>query len=148
MVRSENGVPEVAQCHPEMYETLLSEKVSTFQSMLAEAAGDATLRVQDVFGSEKQNFRMRASFKMWREDSDVHYVMYNKQEEGRGPPHQVLSYPMGSLQINALMPRLIDELTRVDELRFKINDVRFLTTTTGDALVSITYNRPIEEVCG
>ena len=145
MVRSENGVPEVAQCHPEMYETLLSEKVSTFQSMLAEAAGDTTLRVQDVFGSEKQNFRMRASFKMWREDADVHYVMYNKQEEGRGPPHQVLSYPMGSLQINALMPRLIDELTRVDELRFKINDVRFLTTTTGDALVSITYNRPIEE---
>ena len=69
-------------------QTLLSEKVSTFQSMLAEAAGDTTLRVQDVFGSEKQNFRMRASFKMWREDSDVHYVMYNKQEEGRGPPQR------------------------------------------------------------
>ena len=128
MVRSENGVPEVAQCHPEMYETLLGEKVSTFQSMLAEAAGDTTLSNARQYRWQKQNFRMRASFKMWREDADVHYVMYNKQEEGSGPPHQVLSYPMGSLQINALMPRLIDELTRVDELRFKINDVRFLTT--------------------
>ena len=153
--------PEVARCYPEQYDTLLAAKVSTFEAQLAEAAASPHgLPETQVFTSEPLNFRMRASFSMWRDGADVHYIMYNKpnatsdEEEGggrgrggkpkRGPPHEVVTYPMGSRRINELMPVLREEVMRVDELRLKINDVRFLTTTTGDALISMTYNRPID----
>ena len=172
----------MARCYPEQYDSLLADKVSRFESLLVTAAAQP-LPETEVFTSEPLHFRMRATFSMWREGDEVHYVMYNKRKDaehsdgeeaipstqsadgavqesapppqkpvrpaGRGPPHEVPKYPMGSRRINELMPLVRAELLRVEELRRKINDVRFLTTQTGDALISITYNRPIDpEVWG
>ena len=183
MAGSEGGQPpEVARCYPEQYNTLLADKVGRFESRLVTAAAQP-LPETEVFTTEPLNFRMRATFAMWREGDEVHYVMYNKRKDdepsdsekasdgevavpftqsadgavqesappkkpmrpaGRGPPHEVPTYPMGSLRINELMPLVRAELLGVEELRTKINDVRFLTTQSGDALISITYNRPID----
>jgi len=80
---------------------------------------------------------------MWREGEGVHYVMFNRDDAKK--PHEVPTYPMGSLRLNALMAPLRAALCRVEELRTRINDVSFLTTQAGDALVTLTYNRPIDE---
>ena len=40
MQRVDNGVPEIAQTHPEQYEELLERKLGTLKSLLAAAAGD------------------------------------------------------------------------------------------------------------
>eukprot|EP00592_Proboscia_alata_P002914 CAMPEP_0194380794 /NCGR_PEP_ID=MMETSP0174-20130528/47783_1 /TAXON_ID=216777 /ORGANISM="Proboscia alata, Strain PI-D3" /LENGTH=64 /DNA_ID=CAMNT_0039164495 /DNA_START=24 /DNA_END=215 /DNA_ORIENTATION=+ len=41
------------------------------------------------------------------------------------------------------MDPLRDALQSTFELQHKVNDVRFLTTLSGQALITITYNRPI-----
>ena len=142
-------IPEVARCYPERYDELLGEKVAAFETLLANSTQACTeeLPSTEVFTSEPLNFRMRATFNVWRTDEGADFVMYNQGDSRT--PHQVLNYPMGSLRMNELMPVVREQICKVDELRERINDVSFLTTTTGEALVAITYNRPIEnEVWG
>ena len=69
--------------------------------------------------------------------------MFNRDDPFK-QPREVPSYPMGSTRINELMPRVRAAVEGDTALSEKINDVRFLTTLAGDALVSITYNRPID----
>ncbi|EOD35472.1 hypothetical protein EMIHUDRAFT_98494 [Emiliania huxleyi CCMP1516] len=126
--RSDSGVPEIAACHPEQYDKLLSSKVASMVQLVtgAVAAGSSSasepqtteLPAIEVFESARTNFRMRASFQIWREGAGLHYVMFNRGDSRT--PHEAS-----------------------EELRDKLNDVRLLTTSTGDALVTVTYNRPI-----
>jgi len=149
MQRCGTGVPEIARCYPEAYEELLADKVTTMQSMVTEAVVNGTpadvsapvLPRVEVFKSERENFRMRANFKIWREGPELHYVMFNRDDT---TPQQVVTYPMGSRQLNELMGPLLQSMQKDPVLSTKINDVRFLTTLTGDALISVTYNRPID----
>jgi len=60
-------------------------------------------------------------------------------------PLEVAEYPMGSDRFRALMPPLLDAVRTTAELRERINDVRFLTTLHGDALITATYNRSVGE---
>ena len=144
MQRSVDGLPPVvAQTFPEQYESLLAVKVSQLEGLLAEATG-AVLPPTEVFESEREHFRMRANFKLWREEDEVHYVMYERDAPSK-VPIEVPHYPMGSTRIGELMPPLRDALCHEPVLKQRVNDVRFLTTTTGDALVSLTYNRPIDQ---
>jgi tRNA (uracil-5-)-methyltransferase len=134
--------PLVARTTPEQYHELLRAKVASLEDKLSEATGGAPLPPMEVFESEHEHFRMRASFKIWREADDVHYVMFNRDDART--PHEVPFYPMGSRRICELMPRLLESIREEPILKERINDVRFLTTTTGDALISLTYNRPID----
>ncbi len=157
--RSEDGVPEIARCYPEDYTRLLAEKVGVLESLLSaaiEEAGDEDMATgqgrssdrvtrlppAEVFESERTNFRMRASFQLWREDDGYHYVMYNRGDART--PHQVVHYPMGSDTINAVMPPLLEAINTHASLSSRINDVGMITTTRGDALVKVSYNRPID----
>eukprot|EP00966_Prymnesium_polylepis_P264852 6118580-Prymnesium_polylepis.1 len=151
MKRSESGVPDIAACHPAQYTHLLHEKVALMEASIAQAVVNGTpptaallreLPAVEVFESARRHFRMRASFQMWREDDGLHFVMFNRDDART--PQEVVTYPMGSLLLNSLMGPLLDGLAARSELREKINDVRFLTTSTGDALVTVTYNRPID----
>ena len=81
--RSVDGLPPVvAQTFPEQYESLLAVKVSQLEGLLAEATG-AVLPPTEVFESEREHFRMRANFKLWREEDEVHYVMYERDAPAR-----------------------------------------------------------------
>ena len=133
--------PEVARVYPEQYESLLAIKLTDLERMLGEATNGAPLPATEVFESEREHFRMRASFKLWREGDQVHYVMFNRDDSKT--PIEVPHYPMGSRRICELMPPVLDALCSEPILKERVNDVRFLTTTTGDSLVSLTYNRPI-----
>ena len=132
--------------YPERYDELLAGKVARMEELLNDAIGDA-LPAVEVFESHPTNFRMRANFAMWREGTEVLYVMFNKDEEteGRGPPVEVRSFPMGSALINKLMQPVRSAIESTPLLSEKINSVNFLTTTTGQALITMTYNRPINE---
>ena len=150
--RTPGGVPEIARCYPERYEALLSDKVAALREMLAEAArqgessGDAPLPPIEVYESPPSHFRMRANFGVWREGVDPeatrHLIMFNA---GDKMPQEVTSYPMGSERLNEMMPTLLAAINGSAVLRNRVNDVRFLTTLKGDALVTITYNRPIDD---
>ena len=143
MVRPPSGVPDVAKVEPERYDELLDQKLGKMRSLLEGVVPDE-LPPMEVFESARENFRMRASFATWREGQEVHYVMFNQGDPDR-MPIQATSFPMGSRLINELMPLVRASVEANPVLNEKIGDVRFLTTTTGEALVTITYNRPINE---
>ena len=149
--RTPGGVPEVARCHPEEYDAQLRAKVQQLETQLASAVGahQTALPPAEVFESARTHFRMRASFAMWREGRDpttLHYVMYERGDSKT--PHEVTSFPMGSRRINELMTPLRDGLAAELVLHERIGDARFLTTTTGDALVALTYNVPLDGARG
>jgi len=150
--RSECGVPEIARCYPERYELLLREKVAALERMLADAASEGAVSSEEalppieVFESPRSHFRMRANFAVWREgvdpDATRHFIMFN---QGDKAPQEVVTYPMGSERLNTMMPQLLAAINEDEVLRSKVNDVRLLTTLTGDALVTITYHRPLDD---
>jgi len=76
--RVAGGVPEIARCFPERYAELLGDKVRGLEALLGAAAA-APLPTTEVFESPPLGFRMRASFKIWREgagdDAERHLVM-------------------------------------------------------------------------
>ncbi|KAL1499573.1 hypothetical protein AB1Y20_011774 [Prymnesium parvum] len=148
MQRSATGVPEIAACHPERYSSLLRGKVAHMEALLAASLAahpGAALPPAQVFESARLHFRMRASFKFWREGEGLHYVMFNREDART--PQEVVHYPMGSVRMNDLMGALREELLAAPSLAQRVNDARFLTTTTGEALVTLTYNRPIAAPC-
>ena len=172
----ENGeTPDVAMVHPERYHELLATKVANMQQMILESVtetassglDDVALPPIEVFESPKVGYRMRANFKMWRtggpkkkdpsqtepDDSDeeaepltVDYCMFERGDNRT--PYRVTKYPMGSPLLQQLMDPVKAAIESDEELHLRINDIRFLTTLAGDALVTITYNRPIgDEWC-
>lgn len=150
--RPADGVPAVARCHPDAYDELLCAKVASLRTLLTSAVlpHQAKLPRTEVFESERTHFRMRAAFAMWQEGRNsttptLHYVMYNPDDTN---PHEVLSFPMGSRLINELMTPLRDGLSSSKVLHDRISQVSLLTTTTDEALVSITYNKPIDDAAG
>ena len=138
MVRARNGPPEIARTNPDAYESLLRAKVRNLQRLLARATDGELPRIE-TFESERQHFRVRADFTAWCEADDVRFVMFNRGD--KRTPHEVPHYPLGSRRINELMPRVLCALEAELALRDRIHDVRFLTTLSGDAAVTLTYNR-------
>ena len=87
---------------------------------------------------------MRATFKLWYEEDGMHYAMFEKDDTRL--PHEVVQYPMGSERLCSLMAPVLAAINSSDELRLKADYCSFLTTrATDDALVTITYNKPLSE---
>ena len=142
LLRSPGGVPEIARVFPEQYESLLNEKVELLQSLLADAVThhdeDEALPPIEVFRSPSLNFRMRASFQVWRDgvdpDATRHFVMYNRDDKVM--PREVLTYPMGSLRINALMAPTLEAISRSEVLQRKVRQRGQSSPLAGPQLVS------------
>ncbi|WP_106478610.1 tRNA (uridine(54)-C5)-methyltransferase TrmA [Phytohalomonas tamaricis] len=101
----------------------------------------------EVFASPVSHYRMRAEFRLWHDGDDVYYVMF---EADANDPKQkrnvrVDQYPVASRRINELMQRLIDEIRDNTVLRRKLFQVEFLTTLSGEALISLIYHRQLDE---
>jgi tRNA (uracil-5-)-methyltransferase len=86
---------------------------------------------------------MRAEFKMWHTGDKVSYIMFTTDEYKRR--YDVTSFPIGSKLINDLMPRLLEEIHGAEVLRKKIYQVEFLTTLSGQALVTMVYHKPLSD---
>ena len=124
---------------PEHYSGQLEQKVRRFQADFAELAPPEPR----IFSSEPLHYRLRAEFRIWHEGERLDYVMFDPQAPEI--PIPVLDFPAGSARINALMPVLRERLAADDTLRRKLFQVEFLTTLSGQALVTLLYHRPLDE---
>lgn len=101
----------------------------------------------EVFPSPPSHYRQRCEFRLWHEGNDLFYAMFEVDPED--PKNKTVvrldDYPVASRQINDLMPRLLDELRDNDLLRRRLFQVEFLTTLTGEALVTLIYHRRLDE---
>ncbi|MFT2111799.1 tRNA (uridine(54)-C5)-methyltransferase TrmA [Marinomonas sp. 2405UD68-3] len=124
---------------PEHYDSQLLEKVTTLETLFQELE----MPEVEVFESAVSNYRMRAEFRVWHDDDVMYYAMFDSKDPRK--PIRVDQFPVASVLINRLMPKLLDAVKNIPVLRNKLFQVDFLTTQTGEALISLLYHKPIDE---
>jgi len=129
----------LGQASPEDYDRLFTEKINLTKGEMTEFSPP----VLEAFASPAKNFRMRAEFKMWQEGGTAHYAMYKPGEYKK--PIKIETFDIGSVTICELMPRLLEQINRSEELRVRLFQVEFLTTTAGEALITLIYHRPLDD---
>ncbi len=143
MTQEKLSIPSINYA-PEQYEQLLDEKAQRITKLLA-AYNPPT---PALFSSPKKHFRMRAEFRIWHdrqgENNHCFYVMFEPDEPS--VPVRVDHYPIGSLSITALMPKLLETINQSNTLKHKLFQVEFLTTTGGEVLISLIYHRQLDEL--
>ncbi|MFJ4455892.1 tRNA (uridine(54)-C5)-methyltransferase TrmA [Pseudomonas sp. NPDC089392] len=124
---------------PSSYATQLDAKVARLRELLAPFGAPEPA----VFDSPREHYRLRAEFRLWREDGQRHYAMF-----APGEKHKAIlidDFPIASQRINELMPRLKAAWQGSEELGNRLFQVEFLTTLAGDAMITMCYHRPLDE---
>lgn len=129
---------------PESYAAELEAKVEAVRARFAAAQLALPERI-DVHASEHAGFRQRAEFGVWRHDVDgaecLETCMFVKN---KGGPVRVASFPMGSARMNQLMGEVLafcHHPSRREIMCPGLFTVKFLTTLSGEALVTLIYHR-------
>ncbi|WP_020209542.1 tRNA (uridine(54)-C5)-methyltransferase TrmA [Gilvimarinus chinensis] len=97
----------------------------------------------EVYDSPPVGFRMRAEFKIWHEGTRAHYAMYRQGEYKK--PYIVEDFPQGYATIGKLMPLLLQAINNSELLRRKLFQVEFLTTLSGEALITLIYHKKLDD---
>ncbi|MBN2865935.1 MAG: tRNA (uridine(54)-C5)-methyltransferase TrmA [Thiotrichales bacterium] len=126
----------LCQVFPENYAAQLADKVARLQSLIAE-----TPNLQ-VFESPDSHYRARAEFRIWHEGDESDYIMFNSETHEKV---KIKACPMAIEAIDDLMPKLMAEIVKNPDLRFKLFQVDFLATLSGEMLVTLIYRRQIAE---
>ncbi|MCH8550645.1 MAG: tRNA (uridine(54)-C5)-methyltransferase TrmA [Natronospirillum sp.] len=127
------------QVYPETYQAQLAAKAEQLRAEFSPFfKGSPT-----VHASPPTHFRMRAEFRLWHEGERSFFAMFDP--ENPKVPIEVSEFPIGSERINALMPALLDAIHDHPELRSRLFQVEFLTTLSGEALVTLIYHRKLDE---
>lgn len=126
-----------------------SESKSAYQLQLSHKQDSLSQRLApfnapslEVFPSPEQHYRMRAEFRVWHEDDDLYYIMFNQETRAK---YKVEQLPAANQLINSLMPALLDYVRDKPVLRRKLFQVDFLSSTTGEAVISLLYHRQLDE---
>ncbi len=131
----------IGSAQPHNYDLQLQDKITQTESEFAQF----DLPGLDVFRSPKDYFRMRAEFKVWysKETEQADFVMHNP----KNPQELVVieHYSIGSTRINELMAALRQEINNDPVLRHKLFQAEFLTATTGEAVITLIYHKPVSE---
>lgn len=120
------------------YQQQLNEKQQRLTTLLS----PFNAPTPEVFASAPEHYRMRAEFRIWHEDDTLFYVMFNQQTKQRYYVHE---FPTASLLINQLMPRLQQLLCEDPQLKHKLFQVDFLTTLSGEALITLLYHKKLTD---
>ncbi|MGF1725841.1 tRNA (uridine(54)-C5)-methyltransferase TrmA [Photobacterium nomapromontoriensis] len=124
--------------NPAEYQTQLDEKAARIQNIFA----DFETPELEVFASPAEHYRMRAEFRVWHEGDELYYIMFNQETHEK---YRVDQFPAASRLINDMMPLLIEALKPVKALRHKLFQVDFLSTLSGEILVSMLYHRQLDD---
>jgi len=123
--------------HPDNYEQQLSKK----QHDMTELFSCFNIPEAHTFPSEPLNYRLRAEFRVWHEGDDLYYIMFNSETKEK---FRVDDFPVASELINQAMKTLLTLIKDNKELRFKLFQVDFLSTLSGELLISMLYHKPLE----
>tara|TARA_B100000446_G_scaffold1413_3_gene1434 strand:- start:4816 stop:5907 length:1092 start_codon:yes stop_codon:yes gene_type:complete len=129
----------INQVFPDQYQQQLDDKAERIRRQF-EPFFSAEL---DIYASPTSHYRMRAEFKIWHEDNIASYAMYEPGEYKR--PFTITDFPVGSNQINQLMPTLLAAINEDELLARRLFQVEFLTTLSGEAVISLIYHKPLND---
>lgn len=124
---------------PSQYDIQLNDKKTNIEQQFAEF----NLPPIELFESERTAYRLRAEFRVWHEGDDLYYVMFKP-----GDKHQhtrLETCPMVSEPIQQVMFKLLDYLRPNELLRRRLFQVDFLSTLSGELIISLLYHKPLDE---
>lgn len=130
------ALPDV---QPQHYTRQLTDKVAALSQLLA----DLPIPPVETFPSPPTGYRLRAEFRVWHDGDKLDYVMFKPGDNRH--PIPLSECPMVAERIQAVMFALLAEIRQQPVLRFKLFQVDFLSTLSGELLVSLLYHRPLEE---
>ena len=123
---------------PDQYQRLFEEKVDRVLRLFAPfATPDPTL-----YASPPLGYRLRAEFRMWHDGDALDYVMFppGKPKE----PIVISDFPIAASRITDCMPVLQQSLQRSPTLRQRLFQVEFLSSCSGNLLITLVYHRPLD----
>ena len=115
----------LCQVFPEQYQQQLDEKVVRLHSLLPPQVAELP---QTVFQSDKQHYRARAEFRVWHDEDETDYVMFDQETKEKV---KIKECPMAFESIAELMPKLMAEIVATPALRERLFQVDFLATLSG-----------------
>ena len=123
---------------PANYNDQLLEKQQRIRSLFT----DYDLPDIEVFPSPPLHFRMRGEFRIWHQGDESFYAM---NPPGESKPRPIDGFPIGSEPMVATMPPLLEAINSNPLLRRRLYAVEFLTTLSGEVLVTLIYHRPLDD---
>ncbi|HEY3697838.1 MAG TPA: tRNA (uridine(54)-C5)-methyltransferase TrmA [Spongiibacteraceae bacterium] len=124
---------------PARYAAQLDEKVQRFCADF----GAFALPPPQIFSSPPLHYRLRAEFRIWHNGASFDYVMFDPDDPRT--PIPLTELPSAAARINELMPLLRQQLLTAEQLRHRLFTVEFLTTLSGDVLITLVYHRRLDE---
>ncbi len=124
---------------PDSYDALLEDKVARVTPLFS----GFNPPEPTVIASQRSGFRMRAEFRVWHDGDDLNYVMFRPEEPKK--PVVIAEFPIACEAIQSLMPTLLAQLRETPDLRLKLFQVEFLSTLSGETLVTLVYHRKLDE---
>ena len=103
---------------PNNYDQIFDQKVKGVCSLFA----DLNIPKPSIFPSIKCGYRMRAEFRVWHDDSNCFYVMFDKDKK----PIEISSYPIGSPAITNIMFPLIEFVNKTQSSSINYFKLNFL----------------------
>lgn len=120
------------------YDAQLSEKEQRIAAQFQRFGVDKL----EVFSSEPINYRQRAEFRVWHDGDDLFHIMFDQQTKDK---IRVDSFDPAAPLVGEVMQVMIDNLKSCEILRRKLFQIDYLSTLSGEILVSLLYHKPLDE---
>jgi len=127
------------QVDPAVYEEQLSTKQQRMQQLFERFNPPE----MELYRSPTEHYRMRAEFRVWHDDDELDYVMF--EPGSKHEKYKLTECPMVDRRIADMMFPFLAAVKEVKELRARLFQVDFLATLSGELLVSLLYHRKIGE---
>lgn len=126
----------------ENYDLTFLKKLAEIKTDFAEFAPPKL----EAFKSDYKNYRYRAEFRIWHQDEDIFHIMFDASASSNKPKQVRLdTFLPASKIINKAMQEIIPELKFNEILRKKLFQIDYLSSLTGDVLVSLIYHKKLDD---
>ena len=100
-------------------------------------------QIEVVHGSD-EHFRARAEFRVWHEGDKSFYAMRKRKEDGRGVV-PIEECKIVDKAIYEIMTPLLKEIEKNKNLRFKLYEIDFLSSSKGELIITLIYHKKVDE---
>lgn len=128
----------LSKINPDQYEIQLENKVKDIHNKF-EALSIPPI---DSFESPKLAYRMRCEFRVWHDGDDLFHIMFNQETKEKV---RIDHFPPASELISQVMEAIIEELKPNEVLRRKLFQIDYLSTLSGEILVSLLYHKQLDD---
>lgn len=122
---------------------LLENKILAFKNLIQEFIPQYNPEKIDVFSGKQSGYRMRAEFAIYHDNNKVRHYTHDAQTKERVFCNG--EFAIATPLINQLMVAVEEFCNNNYTFSYKLFQVEYMTTTTGHAIVSLLFHRPLEQ---